>query len=94
MDKLAPEPPAAKLPETTAPARASSPDRPKPVTSGETAKPLARPVPNPAAAALRPRTSGEITPAKGGGLASWLIVPLALLVGVAMGALAFFLSRH
>jgi hypothetical protein len=30
----------------------------------------------------------------GGLLASWLIVPLALMLGIAVGALAFFLSRR
>jgi serine/threonine-protein kinase len=52
-----------------------------------------RPVPNPVAGPLRLR--GAVgSSAQEGGLRSWLIVPVALLLGIAMGALAFLLSRR
>jgi eukaryotic-like serine/threonine-protein kinase len=56
------------------------------------APPPAR-VANPTAAAGR--TSKAIVPAKAGEpTRAWLIVPLALVLGIALGAVAFFLSRH
>jgi serine/threonine-protein kinase len=54
----------------------------------------AKPVANPASAALRVRAAAPASQRNGGGIASWLIVPLALLLGIAMGAAAFFLSRR
>jgi eukaryotic-like serine/threonine-protein kinase len=50
-------------------------------------------VANPTAAAGR--TSAAMAPAKASEpMRSWLIVPLALVIGIALGAVAFFLSRH
>jgi eukaryotic-like serine/threonine-protein kinase len=53
----------------------------------------ARPVPNPMSVPRRlsPRPA---PPTRKESLTSWLIVPVALLVGIAMGALAFFLSKR
>jgi eukaryotic-like serine/threonine-protein kinase len=49
-------------------------------------------VANPAAAG---RTSRAMVPAKPSeSMRSWLVVPLALVLGIAVGAIAFFLSRH
>jgi serine/threonine-protein kinase len=75
-----PEPSAPELPPR--PAASVPPPAPKPV-----ANPLAAPVGGRALAAPRPRK-------KQSALAGWLIVPLALLIGVAMGVLAFLLARR
>ena len=55
------------------------------------APPVASPAPE---IALRPEPSRPRAPVKRGALGGWLIVPFALLVGIAFGALAFFLSRR
>ena len=50
-------------------------------------------VPNPASAALKVRAAAPAPLAKANG-STWLVVPFALIVGIALGVVAFFLSRR
>jgi eukaryotic-like serine/threonine-protein kinase len=52
----------------------------------------AAPMANPASAPLRVRPPAAQARHRSAALTSWLIVPIALLIGVGIGALAFFLS--
>jgi serine/threonine protein kinase len=51
-------------------------------------------VPHPLSAPLSARAPSDATQARSRGRGSWVIVPLALIVGIAMGTLAFYLSRR
>jgi serine/threonine protein kinase len=51
-------------------------------------------VPHPLSAPLAARAPAAAMRPERRGLGSWLIVPFALIVGIAMGALAFYLSRR
>jgi hypothetical protein len=69
------------------PVRLPAPPAREPVSAPE------KRMPHPLSAPIAARAASDPMQRRSQGLASWMIVPLALIVGIAMGGLAFWLWR-